>query len=126
VARTQSDTDINVKRKLAALKRHMERIEAVADFLTRNPAVAERSTLRRMSTGTGLCFEDKGYIRPVGADPVLLQLEKHIEDWGSDDSSERIVCRDIRFLSSEQLGDVLREIRIDLSKPYDDEEEEED
>ena len=77
--------EIALQKKLAALKRHTERIEAVAEFLIRNPELAARATLKRMSTGTGLYFEDKGYIRPVATAPVRLQLERHIEDWDNED-----------------------------------------
>lgn len=110
-------TDVALQKKLLALKRHIGRIEAIADFLTRNPKVAERTTLKRMSTGTGLYFEEKGYIRPVAAAPVCLQLEKHVEDWSIEDSNARIVCKDIRFFSLAQLNDALKKIGIDLDKP---------
>jgi hypothetical protein len=115
--------DAALQKKLTALKRHVERIEAIADFLTRNPKVAERTTLKRMSTGTGLYFEEKGYIRPVATGPVYLQLEKHMEDWSIEDSTSRIICKDVRLFSSEQLNDVLKKIGVDLNKPDDDKDE---
>lgn len=118
--------DTALRKKLSALKRHIERIEAVADFLTRNPTIAARTTLKRMSTGTGLYFEEKGYIRPVATAPARLQLEKHIEDWDEEDSSSRIICSDIQFFSPEQLNDVLKQIGVDLDKPHDDEGEGDD
>jgi len=119
-------TDVALQKKLAALKRHIERIEAVADFLARNPKIAERTTLRRMSTGTGLYFEEKGYIRPVATAPACLQLEKHIEDWDDEDSGSRIICGDVRHFSPEQLNDALKRIGVDLDKPDDDEGQDDD
>lgn len=119
--------DAALQRKLKALKRHIERIEAVADFLARNSKVAERTRLQRMGTGTGLYFEEKGYIRPVAMDPVRLQLEKHIEEWAEEDTSARIVCTDIRHFGSEQLNEVLKKIGVDLEKPEsEDDEDDED
>lgn len=115
--------DVALKKKLIALKRHVERIEAIADFLTRNPKVAERTTLKRMSTGTGLYFEEKGYIRPVATGPVCLQLEKHIEDWSTEESTPRIICEDVRFFSPEQLSEVLKKIGVDMNKRDSDEDE---
>lgn len=115
--------NVALQKKLSALKRHVERIEAIADFLTRNPKVAERTTLKRMSTGTGLYFEERGYIRPVEATPVFLRLERHVEDWSMEDSSARIVCKDVRFLSPAQLKDALKKIGIDLDKPDEDADE---
>lgn len=108
-----------LRKKLAALKRHIEHIEAVADFLARNPKIAERTTLKRMGTGTGLYFEEKGYIRPVATAPACLQLEKYVEDWDEEDSSSRIICSDVRYFSPEQLNDVLKQIGVDLDAPGD-------
>ena len=115
-----------MQKKLAALRRHIERIEAVADFLAKNPTVADRTTLRRMSTGTGLYFEEKGYIRPVATEPVRLQLERHIEDWAEEDTRARIVCTDIRHFGPEQLNEVLKKIGVDLEKPEGEEDEDDE
>lgn len=108
--------EIALQKKLAALKRHTERIEAVAEFLIRNPELAARATLKRMSTGTGLCFEEKGYIRPVATAPVRLQLERHIEDWDNEDTSSRIIFNDVRSSSPEELKDALKQIGVDLDR----------
>ena len=75
---------------------------------------------------TGLCFEEKGYIRPVATSPVCLQLEKHIEDWDEEDSSSRIICADVWHFTPEQLRDVLKQIGVDLDKADDDEAEDDD
>ena len=79
-----------------------------------------------MSTGTGLCFEEKGYIRPIATGPVCLQLERHIENWDEEDPGTRIVCTDVRYYSPEQLKDALKKIGVDLDEPEDDEGEGDD
>jgi hypothetical protein len=108
-----------------ALKCQIERIDAILGFLTRNPVLAEHTNLKRMSTGTGLYFEDKGYIRPVATSPVRLQLEKHIEVWNGEDSDAKIICNDVRFYSPVQLKDILKEIGVDLEELHEAKDEDE-
>lgn len=111
--------DARLNHKLKALKRRVALIEAVADFLQRNPAIASRCELQQMGNTVGLYFDGRARIRPVGKQQIALRLEKYFEDWDPivDNDEKRLVCADLSALSSEELALVLKQVGVDLSKP---------
>lgn len=85
-------------------------------FLKKHPAIVPYCTLKPMSTGTGLYFEEKGFIRPVWNNGPTLRLERYIEDW-ENDGDRRIVSDNISAISPDDLAHLLKEeLKVDLSK----------
>jgi hypothetical protein len=116
--RTKSMEDLKLARKLKALKQRVALIEGVANFLTKHPVISSRCVLQQMGTTVGLYFEDKARIRPVGKQTVALRLERYIDDWEPfGDDEKRLVHSDVSELSPVELAQVLRKVKIYLSKP---------
>ncbi len=110
--------DLKLARKLKALKQRVALIEGVANFLTKHPVISSRCVLQQMGTTVGLYFEDKARIRPVGKQTVALRLERYIDDWEPfGDDEKRLVHSDVSELSPVELAQVLRKVKIYLSKP---------
>jgi hypothetical protein len=56
-----------LEKKLISLQRRIDRIQALADFLTKHPVIAARSGLKPASGGLmGLVIDDKVFVRPQG------------------------------------------------------------
>ncbi|WP_158786239.1 hypothetical protein [Granulicella sp. L46] len=104
----------NLENKLNKLAVRVARIEAVADFLTRHRGMASRCTLKQLSTGVGLYFDDKAYLRPVGEIPVALQLENHVDNDAPNPAKRRIICADVSKFTAKQLADVFKKVKISL------------
>ncbi|NYF90131.1 hypothetical protein RBB79_11175 [Tunturiibacter empetritectus] len=104
----------NLENKLNKLAVRVARIEAVADFLTKHKGMASRCTLKQLSTGVGLYFEDKAYLRPVGDIPVALQLENHVDNDAPNPAKRRIMCADVVKLTDKQLAQVFAKVKIKL------------
>ncbi len=107
-------------RRLASLQKQADALQVLMEFVKRHPAIAPYCTLKRMSTGTGLYFKEKGFIRPVWTDGPTLRLERYLHDdeWELR-HDERIVSEDdLSALSTERLVRLLKEkLGVDLSKP---------
>jgi hypothetical protein len=114
-------------RKLRYLQNRIALTEALMAFLKKNPAVASRTINWHLSNKPALYFEEKAFIRTMnvkGKNHVVLRLERYAEDFNDDDVESRVVCADISQLSPEELNKVLAKVKIDLSKPEEEEEEE--
>jgi hypothetical protein len=108
--------DAALTRKLKALSRRIDRIQALITFLKKYPVVATRSTLIQLGNTVGLCLEEEALIKPVGSEVVALRLERYAEDFEENPCEERIVCADVSTLSSDELAQVLNQVRINLSR----------
>lgn len=127
-------SDANLAHKLRALQKRIALIEALMTFLKEHPRVAPRTLLRQFPTKVGLYFFDKAIVRPVWVkDKVALRLERYREDWDDNgegydpfDENKNTVCTDISILSGPELDQVLKKVKIDLSKTEAEDEEEEE
>ncbi|MGB9072398.1 MAG: hypothetical protein WCC22_06975 [Terriglobales bacterium] len=116
-------------KKLRALQNRITLIEALMAFLKKHPAVASRTVMWNLSNKPALYFEEKAFIRTVHVkNKVALRLEKYVDDILEEAGfvDKRIVCADVSGLSREELDEVLKKVKIDLSKTDDEEDEEED
>jgi hypothetical protein len=109
-------SDKKLNRRLAALQRRVDLIQALMSFLEKHPAIVPYCTLKQIGNGPTLYFEEKGFIRPVWNNGPTLRLEKYFEDWPGDDNKS-ILYDDIYALSPVDLALLLKEkLRVDLSK----------
>lgn len=110
-------------RRIQSIQNKIDVLEKMKGLLERNPDLVARTTLKDTSTGLGLEFEERGFIRPkvVGGKPVLL-LERWIqEDWDEEQWKQRFVSmEDVSTYDREKLVKTLLEgIKVDLNKePY--------
>jgi hypothetical protein len=108
-------------RRLDALKRRISMIEAVMDFLKKHPDIAPRCKIRSLWYGPGLEFEEKAFVKvskPKGA-RVRLRLERFIKEDSATSEETSVIYKDIYQFSREQLARVFRQVKIDLRKPPD-------
>lgn len=107
--------NLDLKRRLKTLQTHINRTEALATFLKKNPELACDCTIKaRMYGGhVSLYFEERAYLNAVGSDPVKLRLERDYEKAAS--RQDIVVCEDVSVLSRQKLKSVLRKVKIDLS-----------
>jgi hypothetical protein len=101
-----------LEKKLAALQNRINRIQAIADLLTKHPFLATLSDLKATSGGlVGLVIDDKAFIRPQGVNKPGLRMEKWLEDTFMDEElQDRIVCDDVSKLSTEEIEELLATI----------------
>jgi hypothetical protein len=121
-------------RRLRSIQQKIDSLEKMKGLLERNPDLVPRTRLKDISSGLGLEFEERGFIRPklVDGKPVLV-MERWIPDegWNDEQWKHRFVSmEDVSTYDRETLVKTLCEgIKVDLNKePYhyldeDDEEE---
>ena len=116
-----------LNRRLFALQKKADLVHAMMDFSKKHPAIVPYCTLKELSTGTGLNFQEKCLIRPVWAGKPTLRLDRYIAEF-DDDGSPTLLHEDVSNLSFDELAVLLKDKgKIDLSKhpdwdPEDDEE----
>jgi hypothetical protein len=121
--------------RLKAVQRRIDLLEHFKMFLARNPQIYSYARLKNLSSGVGLEFEEKGFIRPLwqeGRPTLVLERWLSDEQYGEmemeGEQIERFVSKeDVAAYSAEELAKALLEgINVDLSKPadYDPEDEE--
>ncbi len=110
-----------LEKKLILLQRRIDRIQALADFLTKHPVIAARSDLKPTYGGLmGLVIDDKVFVRPQGLNKPGLRMERWLEDAFTEvELQDRMVCEDISGLSTEELEKLLST----MPDPYDAEDE---
>lgn len=111
----------DLKRKLDAIQKRINKMQLMSDFLKRNPQIAARSDLKYLSGAyVGLIVDDKALIRPQGVNSNALRLERWLEDtWDEMGPENRTVSTDVSTLPS----DVLEAILKDIPSPYGDDED---
>src|SRR5260221_14234696 len=85
-------------RRLRSIQQKIDSLEKMKGLLERNPDLVPRTRLKDMSSGLGLEFEERGFIRPklVDGKPALV-MERWIPDEGwNDRSEERRVGKECR------------------------------
>ena len=121
-------SDKALNRRLRALQKRADLVYAMMEFLKKHPAIVPYCTLKQLSTGTGLNFQEKCLIRPVWEGKPTLKLIRWIAEF-DDDGSPTLLHEDVSDLSFDELTAVLRDKgKIDLNKPpdWDPEDEEAD
>jgi hypothetical protein len=121
-------TELAVKRKVKALERKKELLDALITFLKKHPDIAAATDFHQLSNRVGLLFEDVALIRPIHVkDRVTLRLEKYSEDWeeiGVDydpfDASNRTIHDDISDMSDRELTKVFNELHEDAKERFGD------
>jgi hypothetical protein len=112
-------SDKALKRRLVALQKKVDLLQALMAFLQKHPGVVSYCTLKQLSTGTGLNFQEKCIIRPVWDGKATLKLIRYISEF-DDDGSETLWHEDVSGLSFDELAALLKDKgQIDLRKPPD-------
>ena len=112
-------SDKALNRRLFALQKKIDLIHTLMDFLKKHPTIVPYCTLKQLSTGTGLNFQEKGLIRPVWEGKPILRLDRYIAEF-DDDGSPTVLHKDVSDLSLDELAALLKDrAKIDLSKPPD-------
>ena len=116
-----------LKRKLISLQNRVDKIKALADFLTQHPVIADISNLKPTSNGLmGLVIDDKAFVRPQGLNKPGLRMERWLEDTFTEvELQDRVVCEDVARLSTEELEKLLATIPDPYGSEDDIEEDEE-
>ena len=106
-----------LEKKLVSLQNRVDRIQALADFLTKHPSLAAISNLKPASNGLmGLVIDDKAFVRPQGLNKPGLRMERWLEDTFTEvELQDRVVREDVTGLSTEELEKLLATI----PDPYD-------
>lgn len=101
-----------LQRKLISLQNRVDKIKALADFLTKHPVIADISNLKPTSNGLmGLVIDDKTFVRPQGLNKPGLRMERWLEDTFTEvELQDRVVCEDVAQLSTEELEKLLATI----------------
>ena len=111
--------DKALDRRLVALQKKADLVYALMDFLKKHPAIVSYCTLKQLSTGTGLNFQEKCLIRPVWDGKPTLRLIRYIAEF-DDDGSPTLLHNDVSGLSFDELAALLKhKAKVDLSKPPD-------
>jgi hypothetical protein len=116
-----------LNKKLRYWQNRIALTKALMAFLKKHPAVASHTINWSLSKKPALQFEEKAFIRTMnvkGKDRIALRLERYAEDFNDGDVESRVVCDDISELSREELDKVLKEVKVDLSKTAEEDEEE--
>jgi hypothetical protein len=105
-------TTTPLERKLHSLQSRVDRINALAGFLTKHPFIADISVLKPTSNGLiGLLINEKALIRPQGLNKLGLRMELWSEDAFTElNISDRVICEDVSQFSTEQLNELLATI----------------
>jgi len=112
-------SDKALNRRLFALQKKVDLIHALMDFLKKHPVIVSYCTLKQLSTGTGLNFQEKCLIRPVWDGKATLRLIRYIDEF-DDDERPTLLHKDVSDLSFDELAALLKDrAKIDLSKPPD-------
>ena len=113
-----------LERRIQSIQKKIDCLEKLKGLLERNPDLVPRTRLKDMSSGLGLEFEERGFIRPklVEGKPVLV-LERWIPDegWSDEQWKDRFVSmEDVSTYDRETLVKaILDGIKVDLNKkPY--------
>ena len=117
-----------LERKLISLQIRVDKIKAIADFLTKHPVIADISDLKPTSNGLmGLVIDDKAIVRPQGLNKPGLRMERWLEDTFTEvELKDRVVCEDVARLSTEELEKLLATIHDPYSTEDEDIEEDEE
>jgi hypothetical protein len=104
----------SLKRKLKTLETHINRTEALATFLRKNPTLAADCVIKATMYGgqVSLYFEERAYIHAVGSEPVRLRLQRYYDS--ARPGQEINVNEDLSVLSRQKLKVVLRKVKVDL------------
>jgi hypothetical protein len=110
-----------LEKKLISLQNRIDKIQALADFLTKHPSLAAVSDLKAASNGLmGLVIDDKAFVRPPGLNKPGLRMERWLEDTFTEvELQDRIVRQDVTDLTTDELEKLLATI----PDPYDTEDE---
>ncbi len=116
-----------LQRKLISLQSRVDKIKALAEFLTKHPDLADISDLKAVSNGmVGLIIEDKALVRPQGLNKPGLRMERWLEDTFTEvELKDRMICDDVTPLSTQELEEMLATIPDPYGTDDDVEEEEE-
>jgi hypothetical protein len=79
-------SDKALKRRLFALQKKVDLIQVLMGFLKKHPIIVSYCTLKRLSTGTGLNFQEKCLIRPVWEGKPALRLDRYIAEFDDEPS----------------------------------------
>lgn len=106
MARGKPMSDKALDRRLFALQKKADLVYALMHFLKQHPAIVSYCTLKQLSTGTGLNFQEKCLIRPVWNGKPTLKLIRYIAEF-DDDGSPTLLHNDVSRLSFDELAALL-------------------
>src|SRR5277367_5988772 len=103
------ETQLN--KRLASIQKRIDLLQNLMAFVKNHPEILAYSKLKQMSTGTGLEFEEKGYIRSLWQNGPRLRLERHIGEgeWDAKSDSRIVSEDDISGVCSDELARILKE-----------------
>jgi hypothetical protein len=111
-------------RRIESIQKKIDALEKMKGLLERNPDLVPRTRFKYLSTGLGLEFEERGFIRPMLAEgKSVLVLERWIPDegWSEEQWKHRFVSmEDVSTYDRETLVKrILDGIKVDLNnEPY--------
>ena len=114
--------ELNVKKKVQALERRKEELDALIAFVKNHPLTACECTLRPLNNRPGLYFADYAIIRPVhDGSKARLRLEKYAENWYAlhpeddrFDFTRRTVIKDVSEMPDAALLEMLDEVHQEM------------
>jgi len=122
--------DRKARKKVEALKRRKEMLDALTRFVKEHPEVTGEARLHALNGNTGLKFPHYALIVPKWeSDKVALRLVKAGEDWlnsmGPDAyyGMERTVVEDVTGMSEKKIGKLLDRMFEEANPDEGDEEE---